>query len=66
MADIKTKTNVQSNISNISSYPPVKEVCPTCKGVTGNSSYDCPTCRGWGSVPTEFGNEILDLISHNR
>lgn len=48
---------------------PLENKCSECGGAGGYQDYtgwvDCFTCDGAGYVPTELGEQVLDLIRHN-
>jgi DnaJ-class molecular chaperone len=48
----------------------LETACPECGGRGAWSSRgereECPRCWGAGYIPTPMGEQILDLIRHNR
>lgn len=44
---------------------PLETECPTCHGEGEVDGHPCYRCNASGSVPTERGEEILELVRHN-
>jgi DnaJ-class molecular chaperone len=56
----------------IPDIPALESVCQRCGGSGGHANDyspcgwdDCPLCDGAGSVPTDDGRKILELIERN-
>ena len=49
-------------------FPPLEEHCPACSG-TGescdHSDDKCVRCNGTGRAPTQFGEEVIELLRHH-
>jgi hypothetical protein len=51
--------------------PKLQEECAQCCGLgvltdpNGTRFRNCPHCGGLGSIATEFGKEVLDLVRRN-
>lgn len=58
--------------SRIVNLPTLEQECPQCRGklslpdTSGQGDVPCFWCDGWGVVPTEFGERVLELIKHNK
>jgi len=45
--------------------PPLERKCPACNGTGHCEGEKCIRCNGCGRAPTEFGEQIVDLIRNH-
>jgi|HubBroStandDraft_6_1064221.scaffolds.fasta_scaffold1454081_2 RecJ-like exonuclease len=49
-------------------FPPLEEQCPVCHGSGESCDREddkCVRCSGTGRAPTQFGEEVVELIRHH-
>lgn len=61
-------------LANGPPIPPLETECPACKGEGGVYYMEkqdrtwgtCGVCRGLKTVPTEFGQNIIDMLNRHH